>query len=145
MRRLFSIVAGTHCHASVLCGSLSSRFLCRKILRSTSSVFLFSLPKCFLPDLYVVEKQKNNCFWFFKWPIFGKQSLCFSGNEKHEKQENTKNRKTRKRLREGNNPKADMLVAVLISLVLRGEEIKGFDTRYCGPSGVDLAHLSIIG
>ena len=47
--------------------------------------------KCFPPDLYVVEKQKNNRVWFFKWQISGKQSLCFSGNEKHEKQENTKN------------------------------------------------------
>ena len=53
--------------------------------------FLFSLPKFFPPDLYVVEKQKNNRVWFFKWQISGKQSLCFSGNEKHEKQENTKN------------------------------------------------------
>ena len=49
-----------------------------KILRSASSVFLFSLPKCFPPDLYVVEKQKNNRVWFFKWQISGKQSLCFS-------------------------------------------------------------------
>jgi hypothetical protein len=55
--------------------------------------------KCFPPDLYVVEKQKNNRVWFFKWQISGKQSLCFSENEKHEKQENTKNS------RGGNNQK----------------------------------------
>jgi len=55
--------------------------------------------KCFPPDLYVVEKQKNNRVWFFKWQISGKQSLCFPGNEKHEKQENTKNS------RGGNNQK----------------------------------------
>ena len=53
--------------------------------------FLVFTQKCFPPDLYVVEKQKNNRVWFFKWQISGKQSLCFSGNEKHEKQENTKN------------------------------------------------------
>jgi hypothetical protein len=52
--------------------------------------FLVFTQKCFPPDLYVVEKQKNNRVWFFKWQISGKQSLCFSGNEKHEKQETRK-------------------------------------------------------
>ena len=36
---------------------------------------------------------------------------------------------------------ADILVSVLVSWVLRGEEIKDFHMRYmyCGPSGVNLS------
>ena len=46
--------------------------------------------KCFPPDLYVVEKQKNNRVWFFKWQISGKRASVF------QEMRNTKNRKTRK-------------------------------------------------
>ena len=73
--------------------------------------FLVFTQKCFPPDLYVVEKQKNNRVWFFKWQISGKQSLCFSENEKHEKQENTKNS------RGGNNQKLKKWFFLLRSTV----------------------------
>ena len=42
---------------------------------------------------FILSKNRRTTarVWFFKWSISGKQSLCFSGIEKHEKQENRKN------------------------------------------------------
>ena len=67
-----------------------SRFLCRKILRSTSSVFLFSRRSLFRPTFMSSKNRRTTAFGFASGKFLENRASVF------QEMRNTKNRKTRK-------------------------------------------------